>query len=223
MEITLRAVTKAFGREVVLQDLDRTLPTGSRTVLLGPNGSGKSTLLQLIAGAVLPTRGEVIHRLGTGTIADGEVYRHVSIAAPYLNLYEELSLRRAIELHHRLKPLQPGLDAPAVARAAYLEHALDKPIAQFSSGMKQRARLALAILSDTPLLLLDEPTGNLDAEGIAWFTRLVADHVRNRTLVVASNAQPQEHALCDQRIEVLNFKPPARAARDGMTPPLGGS
>jgi ABC-type multidrug transport system ATPase subunit len=223
MEITLRAVTKAFGREVVLQNMDHTFTTGSRTVLLGPNGSGKSTLLQLIAGAVLPTQGRVVHRMGTRDIADGEVYRHVSIAAPYLSLYEELSLRRAIELHHRLKPLQAGSDAPAVARAAYLEHALDKPIAQFSSGMKQRARLALAILSDTPLLLLDEPTSNLDAEGVDWFMQLVSGHLRDRTLVVASNAQPQEHALCDRRIEVLNFKPQARAARDGMTPPLGGS
>jgi ABC-2 type transport system ATP-binding protein len=207
MEVTLRSVTRSFGGEVVLSHLDHTLPAGSRTVLLGPNGSGKSTLVQLIAGAILPTRGQVVHRMGAEDIEDGEVYRHVSIAAPYLSLYKELSLRRTIELHHRLKPLLPGLDARTLARAACLEQALEKPVAQFSSGMEQRARLAIAILSDTPLLLLDEPTSNLDADGIQWYMQLVAAHVGQRTLVVASNDRQQEFALCDRRIEVMRFKP----------------
>lgn len=209
MEVTLRAVTKAFGPEVVLKEVDHTLASGSRTVLLGPNGSGKSTLLQLIAGAVLPTAGTIVHRLGDNTFTDGEVYRQVSIAAPYLSLYEELTLRRTIELHRQLKPLRSGFDVHSVARAACLDHALEKPVAQFSSGMKQRAKLAIAILSDTALLLLDEPAGNLDANGVQWYMQLLAANVQDRTLVVASNAQKQEYTLCDRSIEVMRFKPPA--------------
>jgi len=206
MHIELRGIGKQFGREVVLTGVDHRFEAGSRTVLLGPNGSGKSTLLQLIAGALAPTEGRVIHRLGDRLVQDDEVYRHVSIAAPYLGLYEELSLRQLVQLHQRVKPLRAGFGAEDLARTAHLEHALDKPVAHYSSGMKQRARLALAILSDTPLLLLDEPTGNLDAVGSRWYADLLNTHVNHRTLVVASNAQEHEYALCTAQIEVLRYK-----------------
>ncbi|MEZ4758093.1 MAG: ABC transporter ATP-binding protein [Flavobacteriales bacterium] len=221
MEVNLRSVRKSFGREIVLLGIDHTLSSGSRTALLGPNGSGKSTLLQLIAGAMLPTEGTVVHRMAGREVAVDEVYRKVSIAAPYLGLYEELSLRQMIDLHKRVKPLRNGLDTVAVARSARLEHALDKPLTQYSSGMKQRAKLAIAILSDTPLLLLDEPTSNLDADGVQWYMQLLEAHVAGRTLVVASNAQQQEFALCDERIEVMRYKPASRvgAQRTDTTRP----
>jgi ABC-type multidrug transport system ATPase subunit len=206
MQVELHGIRKQFGREVVVTGLDHRFEAGSRTVLLGPNGSGKSTLLQLIAGALIPTEGQVVHRLNNTVVEDDVVYRHVSIAAPYLGLYEELSLRELVELHQRVKPLRAGIGAEALARIAYLEHALDKPVAHFSSGMKQRVKLALAVLSDTPLLLLDEPTSNLDAEGTRWYTDLLSAHVERRTLVVASNAQEPEYALCTARIEVMRYK-----------------
>lgn len=206
MQIELHGIRKQFGREVVVQGLDHTFAPGSRTVLLGPNGSGKSTLLQLLAGALLPTEGTVIHRMGGHPVEDGEVYRQVSIAAPYLGLYEELSLRQLVEFHQRVKPLRARIDAGSLARIAYLEQALDKPVAHYSSGMKQRVKLALAILSDTPLLLLDEPTSNLDSDGAHWYAELLKAHVDQRTLVVASNAQEAEFALCTARIEVMRYK-----------------
>lgn len=206
MQVELHGVRKQFGREVVLNGVDHRFEAGSRTVLLGPNGSGKSTLLQLIAGALVPTEGRVVHRLGYRLVQDDEVYRHVSIAAPYLGLYEELSLRQLVQLHQHVKPLRAGFGAEELARTAHLEHALDKPVAHYSSGMKQRVRLALAILSDTPLLLLDEPTGNLDAVGSRWYADLLHTHVSHRTLVVASNAQEHEYAMCTERIEVLRYK-----------------
>jgi ABC-type multidrug transport system ATPase subunit len=93
-----------------------------------------------------------------------------------------------------------------VARIAYLENALEKPVRNFSSGMKQRLKLALAILSDTSLLLLDEPTSNLDATAIAWYGDLLREHVKDRTLLVASNRQEAEYALCTARVEVERWK-----------------
>ncbi|MBK7945099.1 MAG: ABC transporter ATP-binding protein [Flavobacteriales bacterium] len=196
MEVALAGISKSFGREVIFRDVTITLASGSRTAILGPNGSGKSTLLQLIAGALVPSAGSIDHALNGQRIEPDEVYRQVSIAAPYLGLYEELTLRQAIAFHTRFKPLRPGLNDDDVARIAYLDHALDKSVAHFSSGMKQRLKLALAILSHTPLLLLDEPTSNLDAEAIAWFQRLLKEHVGERTLVVASNRQAAEYELC---------------------------
>lgn len=210
MTITLTHAGKSFGREVVFQGVDLTLAAGSRTAILGPNGSGKSTLLQVIGGAIMPTHGGITHRIGDRVVPQEEVYRHVSIAAPYLGLYEDLSLEQAIAFHARFKPLLPGFGVKEVARNAYLENALPKSVQHFSSGMKQRLKLALAILSDTPLLLLDEPTSNLDAEAIGWYRALLATHVGQRTLVIASNHLVQEHELCTERIDIVRHKPEVR-------------
>ena len=206
MEVSLHAITRSFGREVVFRDVTRTLASGSLTAILGPNGSGKSTLLQVIAGALVPTAGGITHRLHGRYLPQEEVYRQVSIAATYLGLYEDLSLREVLQFHARFKPLRSGLAPADVARIAYLEKALEKPVLHFSSGMKQRLKLALAIVSDTPLLLLDEPSSNLDAEAIDWFRALLREHVDGRTLVIASNRQPAEHDLCTERIEIADHK-----------------
>jgi ABC-2 type transport system ATP-binding protein len=108
MKVTLHQVAKHFGREVVFEGVGLTLANGSRTALLGPNGSGKSTLLQVISGAIIPTQGHIEHHVGDRPVPQEEVYKHVSIAAPYLGLYEELSLTQAIEFHARFKPFVQG-------------------------------------------------------------------------------------------------------------------
>jgi ABC-type multidrug transport system ATPase subunit len=206
MEISLNGVSKRFGREVVFHEVDLVLPTGSHTAILGPNGSGKSTLLQVIGGALAPSSGAVIHRLNDAPIAVDEVYPHVVFATPYLGLYEDLSLRQTLDLHFRIKPLRSGLALADVASIAYLEQAMDKPVLHFSSGMKQRLKLALAILSDTPLLLLDEPASNLDADAVAWYRTLVRQHIAGRTVLVASNAQAAEHDLCTTSVDIRDMK-----------------
>ena len=206
MDLHLTDISKHFGREVVFTGVTRTLVSGSRTAILGPNGSGKSTLLQVIGGALVPTEGTIEHRINGVAIPQEQVYRHVSMAAPYLGLYEDLSLRQAVEFHARFKPLRAGLQPADVARIAYLDHALEKPVLHFSSGMKQRLKLALAILSDTPLLLLDEPASNLDAEAIAWYRALLKEHMPGRTLLVASNRQAAEHDLCVDSVEIMEYK-----------------
>jgi ABC-type multidrug transport system ATPase subunit len=206
MEVILHKATKRFGREVIFKEVDRNIRSGSRTVILGPNGSGKSTLLQVIAGAIAPTEGRVEHRSIDRTIPEDDVYRSVSIASPYMGLYEDLSLQQTIKVHAGFKPFKKGISTEDVARIAYLDHAMQKQVVHFSSGMKQRLKLALAILSDTPLLLLDEPTSNLDEQATRWFNSLLEEHIGDRTLVVASNSHPQEYQLCTQQIEMELLK-----------------
>lgn len=206
MRISLARVAKQFAREKVFSGMDHVFAAGSRTAVLGPNGSGKSTLLQVVAGALVPTAGTVEHALGGKTLEQHRVYRKVSMAAPYLDLYEDLSLREALEAHARFKPFRPGIHAEDVARSAYLGPHLGKPVSNFSSGMKQRLKLALAILSDTPLLLLDEPATNLDAEAIAWFRELLLSNLEGRTLLVASNRQEEETFACTERMEIGQWK-----------------
>jgi ABC-type multidrug transport system ATPase subunit len=206
MRISLTAVTKTFGRETVFKGVDLVLGPGSRTAILGPNGSGKSTLLQVIAGAAMPTSGVVAHELNGSALEADVVYRHISIAAPYLGLYEDLSLEEAIDTHCAFKPLRGAPSVMDVARTALLEKDLHKPVRNFSSGMKQRLKLTLAILSDTPLLLLDEPGSNLDASGLGWYRELLNANLEGRTLVVASNRQAEETFACPLSVEVSGFK-----------------
>lgn len=206
MRVTLAQVAKQFAREKVFTGVDQVFGAGSRTAVLGPNGSGKSTLLQVVAGALVPTRGTMEYVLAGKPIGQEEVYRYVSIAAPYLGLYEDLSLRQAIATHARFKPFRPGITLEGLARLAYLEPHLEKPVLNFSSGMKQRLKLVLAVLSDTPLLLLDEPATNLDAEGIAWFRELLMKNLDGRTLLVASNRQAEETFACTAVVEIGKWK-----------------
>jgi ABC-type multidrug transport system ATPase subunit len=206
MRISLTAVTKTFGRETVFHGVDLVLEPGSRTAILGPNGSGKSTLLQVIAGAAMPSGGTVVHELNGVALEADMVYRHISIAAPYLGLYEDLSLQEAIDTHCAFKPLRGNPSVMDVARTALLEKDLQKPVRNFSSGMKQRLKLTLAILSDTPLLLLDEPGSNLDAKGLEWFRELLNANLEGRMLVVASNRQAEETFACEATVEVSRFK-----------------
>lgn len=206
MRITLDRSGKTFGRETVFRDVSHVFEHGSRTAIIGPNGSGKSTLLQCVGGALMLTKGTVEHEQNGAPVPQEEVYRHVSIAAPYMSLYEDLSLREAIIVHKRFKPLLGDRGVEAVAEAALLGGQLEKPVRNFSSGMKQRLKLALAILSDTSLLLLDEPTSNLDANGARWFATFLSEHVGQRTLVVASNRVDVETALCPATIDVQLYK-----------------
>lgn len=216
MEVILHGLTKRFGRETIVQDLDHVITSGSRTVILGPNGSGKSTLLQLIAGAMAPTAGSIDHRHNGDPIEQDQVYRHVSIASPYLGLYEDLALAEVIGIHGAFKPFLPGITVEKVASIAYLGHVRDRAVIDLSSGMKQRLKLALAILSDTPMLLLDEPASNLDAAAIRWYRELLQQHLHHRTLIVASNHQPLEHDMCDRTIEMgmIAGRSSSAAARD---------
>ncbi|HEX2618433.1 MAG TPA: ABC transporter ATP-binding protein [Flavobacteriales bacterium] len=207
MRVALSNVAKHFHREVVFTGVDHVFEAGSRTAVLGPNGSGKSTLLQVAAGALVPTAGSVAHALNDSVLDPELVYKQVSIAAPYLNLYEDLSLRETIANHARFKPLRNGIGTNELAAIAYLGDHLDKPVRNFSSGMKQRLKLALAILSDTPLLLLDEPASNLDAQGISWYKELLLANLNDRTLLVASNNEVAETAACTASVEIARWKP----------------
>lgn len=210
MEILLSGITKSFGPETVFSNVDLVLAAGSRTAILGGNGSGKSTLLQVIGGILAPTGGTITHRLAGRKVEPDNLYRHVSLAAPYMGLYEDLDLGTLVDLHRRFKPLRGGIGPVELAGTALLGHARHKPVSAFSSGMKQRLKLALAILSDTPLLLLDEPASNLDGDGVAWFRALLGVHAEGRTVLVASNRHPAEQDLCGDRIEVEGFKPVGR-------------
>ena len=134
------------------------------------------------------------------------IFTKLSYCAPYLDLFEEFTLIESIEFQEKFKPFQTGLDLKKIIELTELEKSKDKQLKYYSSGMKQRVRLALAVLADTPLLLLDEPTSNLDKKAIDWYQKLVTDYSKNRLIIVASNQQEYEYPFCDKQLNIEEYK-----------------
>ncbi len=197
---------KRYQRDWIYRGLTRAFRPGTATAVLGPNGAGKSTLLNTLSGQLLPTEGTLAYARNGRFVPVEEVPRHLAYAAPYLDLLEELSLTELLRFHTRFKPLRPGVSIDGLVGIMYLEGARQRLVREFSSGMKQRLKLGLALYADAPLLLLDEPTTNLDAAGAAWFQEHVRATRAGRTVLLSSNV-PAEHAFCDEELVVTDFQP----------------
>ncbi|MEO1653733.1 MAG: ATP-binding cassette domain-containing protein [Bacteroidota bacterium] len=206
VEIRIQQLAKRFQKEWIFGGIDQTLLSGQKYAVKGPNGSGKSTFLQLIAGLQLPTRGQIHYRIADQEIKAERVYKYLSLCAPYLELIEEFSLEEIIRFHLHFKPFRPQVSQEAFIQRMGLEKARKKPLQFFSSGMKQRIKLGLALYSDTPILLLDEPTSNLDQNGIDWYREEVLQTSPQRLLIICSN-QSYEYDFCEQVIDIQSFKP----------------
>jgi ABC-type multidrug transport system ATPase subunit len=206
MQISLQHIGKSYNEDWIFRKLDYQFLSNTAYAVLGANGSGKSTLLKLIAGHLLPSEGSIIYTGQDGIIASENIFRSVSIAAPYLELIEEFTLSEVIVFHQRFKTFRNQLNQEEVLAHMDLEGAQNKILKHFSSGMKQRVKLALAILSSSEILLLDEPTSNLDKKGIEWYKALMAVHSDQRITLVCSNQQQQEYAFCAEFLNIEAYK-----------------
>lgn len=204
--ISLDKIAKQYNSDWIFSGLSCEITPESPTVVLGSNGSGKSTLLQVILSAVTPTLGKVKYTQNGIEVLPENAFRLMSVSAPYIELIEEFTLEEMINFHGRLKPFSQNYSPLEVTRICKLETSFHKPIRNFSSGMKQRVKLALALLSDTPVVLLDEPTSNLDQAGIDWYNNLVSQHTANRTVIVCSNSIKHEYSFCTQSINLEDHK-----------------
>ena len=208
--IALDGVGKRFGRQWIVEGLRRELRAGTTYGIRGRNGSGKSTLLRLLAGQLTPTIGAVRFRAGNRELPVGDIYNQVSWTGPYFEIVEELTIREALEFHFSLKPLLPGYTIVPLGEGAgarvqrhgpkeggappsvlldliELAHVRNRKLTDCSSGMRQRVLLATALYTDTPLLLLDEPTVTLDVPSAEWFSRELRRVRPGRLVVIASN------------------------------------
>ena len=179
--------------------------SGSSYAVLGSNGAGKSTLLQVISGSLSSSEGKISYLHGDTNIDQEKVYIQQSMAAPYLELIEEFTLSELIDFHFRFKKYRQGLNRQGVIELLGLKNSEFKAIKYFSSGMKQRVKLALAFCSDTDLLLLDEPASNLDQQGLDWYLSLASTFSSDRLLIICSN-QEQEYSFCSHRVNIADYK-----------------
>ena len=230
MTISLSDVSKRFNRDWIFRKFSYTFTSEHSYAITGPNGSGKSTLLQVIAGAIALSEGEIEYRVGSqqSGVGSGEekagwaksevrnptgrvivpadlAYQYISLAAPYLEVIEEMTAVEFLDFHRKFKPLIRDCTIQQILSIVGLEKAGKKQIRYYSSGMKQRIKLAQAIFSDTPVVLLDEPCTNLDEEGTRLYSHLISHYCKNRVVIVSSN-DSQEYGFCEKKISILDYK-----------------
>lgn len=206
LQVQLDGVGKKFGSEWIFKNLHLTLTAGDKLVILGGNGSGKSTLLQIISGYVLPNTGKITFKYRDKNEEPEKFKDHLSIATPYLELIEDYSFSELIDHCKAYKPFLHDLTTSEIIELAGLSHTGEKYIKNYSSGMKQRVKLTLAILADCELLLLDEPVSNLDKNAIDWYNQLVQKYAAHKTIVICSNSVKEEFQFCTRELNLSDYK-----------------
>jgi ABC-type multidrug transport system ATPase subunit len=206
MKISCTKTGKRFNRDWIFRDFNYEFIDDGNYAIIGPNGSGKSTLLQVIAGAVVSSEGTISYLSDDlKQIVPDEAFNAIAIAAPYLEVIEEMTFTELLHFHQIFKPFLPGVSISDIVEIVGLKTAAHKQIRYYSSGMKQRVKLAQAIFSNTCCLLLDEPCTNLDDAGIQLYHRLINEYCKNRLIIVSSN-DVQEYSFCDRKVSILSYK-----------------
>jgi len=206
MEITLNNLGRRFNKEWIFKGVTAKIDSEHPTVIFGNNGSGKSTLLKLISSSEIPSKGSITYKINNSVIPPEEIYSELGMATPYMDLPEEFTLRELLQFNLKFKPFIEGLKVEDIAEIAYLSESMNKQVKVFSSGMKQRLKLALAFYTENSILLLDEPTSNLDQKGIDWYQEELKKVSIKKTIVICSNARIEEHFICNQEIDINQYK-----------------
>ncbi|MGB3465287.1 MAG: ATP-binding cassette domain-containing protein [Cyclobacteriaceae bacterium] len=204
-QIRVENLSKTYNREIILKEFSHHFSTGRPTAITGSNGSGKSTLLKLIAGVILPNRGQINFFQNQEVIKEEKVFRHLTFCSPAQELVEEFTLQEMLDFHLKFRSFANGLSKSDFLAKTYFQGHEKKKISLFSSGMKQRLKLGLALFTESGVLLLDEPTTNMDQEGIDWYRKNIINVLNDRLVIVASNQQ-HEYNYCEDIISMAAYK-----------------
>jgi len=204
-EIHLQNTSKRYTHEWIFRNLNYQFFAGNAYAIIGPNGSGKSTLLQVASGFIPASKGKVCFKANDNTIEEDLIHAQITIAAPYVELIEEFTLLEFLQFHFQFKKMMKGYDIKEIISELGLQQAKDKYLKNFSSGMKQRVKLATCFYSDVPVIMLDEPTTNLDKPGIEWYHRSVLKLIKNKLMIICSN-EAKEYEFCNQQLNIMEYK-----------------
>ena len=203
MEIIAENVGKRFNRDWIFKNISISIQDRTTTALTGSNGSGKSTLLQILSSITVPTTGAVSFLKDQTKIDSSECFQYISYVSPYQEIIEEMTITELLNFHLKFKELSIT-EAPAFLNHCGIHKGQNKEIRYFSSGMKQRVKLGLALLSDSSTLFLDEPTSNLDEQGTNWYLSEIQQQIGKKTIVIASNI-PEEYSFANQIIRISDY------------------
>jgi len=205
VSLNLINIAKKFKKDWIFRNVNYQFEIPGTYVIKGSNGSGKSTLLKLISSYLSASEGSQELNLNSKDISIENWSKHIAYVAPYFELIEDMYLDEFVEFYIKFKPLRNGISKNDLIKIAYLEASRDKQIKNFSSGMKQRLKLALAWLSDVSIILLDEPVSNLDKKGIEWYKNLATKYAEDKLVIVCSNNIPDEFFFCEHSLNIEDF------------------
>lgn len=206
-ELIAERVGQRFGRRVLFRKLDLVARGGETLAITGSNGSGKSTLVRILAGVLTPTRGRVVMRRDGDEVPDVDRPFSTGLVAPYLNVYDGFTPRENLEFIARARRLEDAARRiESVLERVTLADRADDYVGTFSSGMKQRMRFAAALLADPPVVILDEPTSNLDEAGIRTVDGIVRACTADGKVVIVATNDADEAAACDRTLCVTDFR-----------------
>lgn len=204
IQLVAKNLGKRFRNEWIFKNFDYDFQAGNVYAITGANGSGKSTLLQLLWAQTLPTTGSVSYLLNNQEIEVQSIYQQVAIVGPYLELIEEFTLEELVQFHFKLRKPIEGINVKDIITLLHLNHAALKQIGNFSSGMRQRVKLGLAVLTEKKVLFLDEPYTNLDETSCLWAEDLIKKYPTDLTFIASNDKNEYRHA--DQIIDMHTFK-----------------
>jgi len=186
LELRAIALKKVFNRRVIFQDISFSLRSGQTLLVTGRNGSGKSTLVKIISHILTPSGGRVEFVSSSGAPSLPQAL--IGLVSPYLQLYDEFSARENLQFSLAIRGMaanNQGIDE--LLERFTLHTRMHDPVQTYSSGMKQRVKLAMALIHHPPILILDEPMSNLDHDGITSVREVMTAHRKHGLLVVATN------------------------------------
>jgi ABC-type multidrug transport system ATPase subunit len=205
MTIRLSNAGKRFNRDWIFRNINLEFEEATSYAITGSNGSGKSTFLQTLGGMLDFSEGKISYEQNNVSIAPEHFFKYYSFCAPYLELVEEMNLFEFLNFHSAFKPFIGNIQTADIINEISLNAAAHKQMRYYSSGMKQRVKLAQAVFSDTPILLLDEPCSNLDLPGIELYLSLIEKYAKQRTVIVSSN-DPVEYGFCNEVVSIMDYK-----------------
>jgi len=201
--IRAESIGKRFNKEWIFRDLSIELYAKDHLAITGANGSGKSTLIKILAGLISPTKGKISFYNENLIESPDWFTLNCGLSAPYVNLIEELTLEEHLKFHFTFR--KPSLELDEIAQRCGLIKAMDKKIIEFSSGMKSRLKLALCLFSNNKIILLDEPTANMDEQGINWYLREIKALMNHCSIIIASNSR-YEYDFLSNQLDISKFK-----------------
>lgn len=204
--VTLENLVKYFGRRLVFNELNFSFEAGTIYGISGPNGSGKSTLVKIISNIISPTRGRVIHQSGGKIIESDNLHNYLGFVSPYLFLYDEFTAEENLVHFANIRGIKFDRE-----RSGFLLNKLnlyerrEDLVRGYSSGMKQRLKFIFALLHNPKLIILDEPTSNLDSEGKEKVYELISGGAKENLVIIASN-EDSDLSLCGKVINIEEYK-----------------
>lgn len=204
MKIILDHIGKYFGERKIFSNISFEISSGSSVAITGPNGSGKTTLMRIISGLINPTDGKVIFSKNDTELLPREKYNNLGLVGPYLELYDDLTALENLRFFSKMKRLQnyEKTISDLMGKMNLSGHEIEL-VKNYSSGMKQRLKYVFALLDSPEILMVDEPTSNLDKEGINTVYEIMEYQKTKGILIIATNDE-EDLKFGDKQIAIAS-------------------